>query len=357
MKRIILIISVLVTLFTMLSCGERNKGVTLVEVSWPKGFYPWIDVGVSAPLCEVLNGQLIIAGGANFPTTPAVEGGTKRLHNHVFIQEGQSWTHTCKIPTPLAYGGSFVIDNNLYIIGGNNGNSPTADVNVLSRVNDWFEINRATSLPMAVEQFGYAFHNHTIYVAGGMTQDGGSRAAFAGKVNKAKIEWTTLPSLPEPLVQPIAFVADGRLYVWGGFNPESKEIFTTGWRLDEENAQWEPVGEPQDNAPFVGSSVVSLSDGRTVVIGGVDKEIFSWGLSATGDEKYRYMTMDPKAYKFNQNIRIYDPSTESWTIAGKTACLALAGAGLTCDGNSIYIIGGEIKPGVRTPKIWKLELK
>ena len=357
MKRIILIISVFVTLFTMLSCGERNKDVSLTNLGWPTGFYPWYDKGVSAPFCGILNDEFILAGGANFPRKPAADGGQKALHDHIFILKNGQWQHSCRLPSPLAYGGSFVIDNNLYIIGGNNGERPVNNTTVISKTCDWIEMNTCTSLPKAIEQAGYAQVGHTIYVAGGISEDGASRSVYAGEVNGIKISWAELPQLPEPLVQPIAMATESRLYVWGGFNPETKEIFTTGWYLDEGSPDWKAIGTPEENAPFVGATSIALPDGRFAVIGGVDKDIFSWGLSATGKDKHKYMTMEPKAYKFNQNIRVFNPETQTWTVEGRAEKLALAGAGLASDGNSLYVIGGEIKPGVRTPQIWKFELE
>lgn len=210
---------------------------------------------------------------------------------------------------------------------------------------------------MAIEQAGYAQVGHTIYVAGGISEDGASRSVYAGEVNGIKISWVELPQLPEPLVQPVAMATESRLYVWGGFNPETKEIFTTGWYLDEGSPEWKAIGTPEENAPFVGATSIALPDGRFAVIGGVDKDIFSWGLSATGKDKHKYMTMEPQAYKFNQNIRVFNPETQTWTVEGRAEKLALAGAGLASDGNSLYVIGGEIKPGVRTPQIWKFELE
>lgn len=357
MKRIILIISVFVTLFTMLSCGERNKDVSLTNLGWPTGFYPWYDKGVSAPFCGILNDEFILAGGANFPLKPAADGGKKALHDHIFILKDGQWQHSCKLPSPLAYGGSFVIDNNLYIIGGNNGEHPVDNVLVISRVCDWIEMNTCTRLPKAIEQAGYAMNGHTIYVAGGVSAEGASRSVFTGEVNGIKISWAELPQLPEPLVQPVAMATENRLYVWGGFNPETKEIFTTGWYLDEGSHEWKAIGTPEENAPFVGATAISLPDGRFAVIGGVDKDIFSWGLSATGKDKHKYMTMEPKAYKFNKDVRVFNPETQEWTVEGRAEKLALAGAGLASDGNSLYVIGGEIKPGVRTPQIWKFELE
>ena len=357
MKRIILIISVFVTLFTMLSCGERNKDVSLTNLGWPTGFYPWYDKGVSAPFCGILNDEFILAGGANFPRKPAADGGQKALHDHIFILKNGQWQHSCRLPSPLAYGGSFVIDNNLYIIGGNNGERPVNNTMVISKTYDWIEMNTCTRLPKAIEQAGYAQVGHTIYVAGGISEDGASRSVYAGEVNGIKISWFELPQLPEPLVQPIAMATESRLYVWGGFNPETKEIFTTGWYLDEGSPDWKAIGTPEENAPFVGATSIALPDGRFAVIGGVDKDIFSWGLSATGKDKHKYMTMEPQAYKFNKDVRVFNPETQGWTVEGGAEKLALAGAGLASDGNSLYVIGGEIKPGVRTPQIWKFELE
>lgn len=43
------------------------------------------SLGVSAPFAGIHNGQLIVAGGCNFPDKPVTEGGVKRYYEEIFI--------------------------------------------------------------------------------------------------------------------------------------------------------------------------------------------------------------------------------------------------------------------------------
>ena len=40
--------------------------------------------GVSAPFTGMINGEAVIAGGCNFPDTPAAEGGTKVFYGNIY---------------------------------------------------------------------------------------------------------------------------------------------------------------------------------------------------------------------------------------------------------------------------------
>ena len=90
----------------------------------------------------------------------------------------------------------------------------------------------------------------------------------------------------------------------------------------------------------------TLSDGRIAVAGGVNKDIF---LEALRNQAPDYLQHPAEWYRFNPNVFIYDPDTESWSIEETTAEAARAGAsivaGQDCD---LYLLGGEIKPRIRT---------
>lgn len=46
-----------------------------------------IESGVSACYSGILSGKLLIAGGCNFPGTPASEGGKKKYYQGIYVAE------------------------------------------------------------------------------------------------------------------------------------------------------------------------------------------------------------------------------------------------------------------------------
>ena len=73
---------------------------------------------------------------------------------------------------------------------------------------------------------------------------------------------------------------------------------------------------------------------------------------AVNHPKPGYMTHPVEWYRFNPYICVYQAG--QWHIAGKETIAARAGAALARHGQEVYIIGGELKPGVRTPDIYRL---
>lgn len=343
---------------TVAACGTRKPeaGFLLEDTGWPSACSEGYHHGVSAPFCTIHEGSLLIAGGANFPEVPAAEGGKKRFYSDIHVLKQDGWTLAGQLPFPLAYGGCVTCGGRTLLIGGSNEDGIADDVFHLMPLGDGIMAIPDTPLPYPVEQAGYAAEGSTIYVAGGLTPDGVNGMVLSGTMKEDSIEWEEIAEMPEDLVQPIAFASDGYLYIWGGFDPRSGTVSTNGWRLDTDSRTWEAAGKGPDEETFAGASSVVLADGRAAVTGGVDKDIFTWGLSATGEDKAEYMAMDPEEYRFNGRLRLYDPEKGTWEVAGESAELALAGAGLATDGSTLYIAGGEIKPGIRTPQTWKLEL-
>ena len=88
-----------------------------------------------------------------------------------------------------------------------------------------------TPLPYPVEQAGYAADGSVVYVAGGITPDGVNMKVLAGKIRGLDIEWEETAPMPEPLVQPVAFITGGHLHVWGGFDPQAKTVSSKGWKM------------------------------------------------------------------------------------------------------------------------------
>lgn len=71
-----------------------------------------------------------------------------------------------------------------------------------------------------------------------------------------------------------------------------------------------------------------------------------------------YMTHPFEWYDFNNRLMIYDAEKCKWRILGKHSAFSLVGSpGICRIGDDVYIINGEIKPGIRTSQNWKLNIR
>lgn len=313
--------------------------------------------GISAPFCGSLDGQVITAGGANFPEKPVVEGGLKKFYKDIFsISQNGEWRAIGELPTALAYGCTFSLEDRVIFAGGSNLEGTVDSVYSISINNGKASVENLDALPVKIDQAGFTNIGNSLYIAGGVANGVPSSSVINGTFDGKNVIWKEISRLPEPMVQPVVFVNGKSLYVWGGCNPATGDVISKGYMLDMESGEWKDVASVPENGTFTGSAI-SVVNNRAYVTGGVNKEVFSKGIRAMGDEKKAYMTMPPANYRFNRHIWEFDPSAESWKSLGECGKTALAGAGMIAIGNKLYIIGGEIKPGVRTPESWIINIK
>ena len=78
--------------------------------------------GFAGPFAGVSSGTLVVAGGANFPSSYPWEGGSKVWHDRIFLlpEGAKAWTvSTSKLPKALAYGVSVSLpERNLIVMLG-----------------------------------------------------------------------------------------------------------------------------------------------------------------------------------------------------------------------------------------------
>ena len=155
--------------------------------------------GISAAFCGILDGKPVIAGGANFRDVPAAENGAKVFYDDIFVLDGTDWLYAGKLPERMAYGGSAICGNRLYMFGGNGGNGSMSDVCSLSLKDGKADVRKETSLPFPIEQAGYASEGNRIYVVGGLSGHSASRKVVVGAVHlveKFAREFLCLPRHP-----------------------------------------------------------------------------------------------------------------------------------------------------------------
>lgn len=326
--------------------------------------------GVSALAAGKIGNTLIIAGGANFPDTPAAEGGSKAFHDRIFVlpDGADSWTEAGQLPRPTAYGAVFQLEDRIIIAGGAGYEGSYADVTELrlfeshcgeeqcDGLNGIFAVTTPLPpLPVPVEQAAAARTGRKLYIAGGLSGGAPSTGVYVCDLDRSG-EWSLEAELPEPMVQPIAAATERYLYIWGGFDPAKKEAAGYGFRFDMQSREWSRIAGLPDGGTAVGSTAVQDSNGTMWVAGGVNREIFNAALRQPAEKNAEYLSHPAGYYRFRNEIYKFDPASESWSLAGRTQAAARAGAALVLSDDGLTIINGELKPGIRSAEINKLAI-
>ena len=306
--------------------------------------------GVSAPFCGVLGSAPVVAGGANFPDKSLLEGGTKKVYRDIWLLDGGAWRHAGLLPDSTAYGATFQLADRLVFAGGNAAGVTTDKVYAVCRSGEGVRLETLPALPMPVEQAGWTAADGNLYLAGGQSGADACTKVFA--CGTGDFAWKEIAELPVALVQPVAYARAGKLFVWGGFNPAAAEAYRTGWCLDLTDGTWSDAPAVPDGGTFVGATGVTLPDGRLLVLGGVNIDIFNRALHNTPEDRIPYLSKEPAEYRFRQAAYVFDG--KSWEQAGVSEDMALAGPGVAACGGKVYVAGGELKPGVRSPKLLEL---
>lgn len=328
-------------------CGGRTHGVEWHAAARVESGDARYDKGVSAMYAGVADGLMVIAGGANFPDVPAAEGGGKAFYDHIFVGDGETWHRAGSLPERAAYGVSFQCGDGVVIAGGTNESGPLRSVFKLNPYSvDSVSVTVLPPLPFAVEQAAGAEVGGWLCLFGGIA-DGKPSAellAFDGE------GWRRLTPAPEPMVQPVAASSGGRLYVWGGFDSAAKSAGGNGYCYDPQRDEWSAVAGHPDGGTFTGGCALTLGDGRILCTGGVDRGVFSAALTMPAERSREYLSQPIEAYRFQRSVRIFDPVSGEWNCEGESACTARAGASMLLFGGDVWLLGGELKPGVRTPE-------
>ena len=327
-----------------------------------------IECGVSAAYAGMAGAKPVMAGGCNFPQKdPLAKDATKKFYKGVYAAtatpQGLEWKQVATLPEAAAYGVAAPTAEGLFIAGGQTADgSLTSAMMITVGTDGKATIKQLAPLPEPVDNAYAASDGMTVYVVGGNVSGKPSQRVFAYSV--ATNTWKELPSMPgNARVQPVAAVSGGKLYVWGGFagRHDGKEpsLELDGLVYDPILEMWEPVTGATNRDGYKlglgGGVALPLPDGRVIATGGVNPEVF---IDALRNQAPDYLQHDPSWYKFNPSVVIYNPATDSWTEAATSQDAARAGAALIegNDGN-YYLLGGEIKPRIRTPKALKIDVK
>jgi len=327
---------------------------------------PGIECGISAPFAAMSGGRLIFAGGCNFPENPMAAGAQKKFYSGIYAADPSTmlWKRIGTLPEATAYGATADTPEGIVLIGGTPGGKATSDVKILKfESGELRGIDNLPSLPCTLDNMASAVIGSKVYVAGGNADGKPSAELYMLDMSDLAQGWSRLRTMPgNPRVQPVMAAAKNRdgetcLYLWGGFAGRHDEYEPTlelgGLCYTPSKNRWSVLPAPTDkNGEEIstgGGAACTLSDGRIAITGGVNKDIF---LGALRDQPADYLSHPIEWYRFNNNILIYNPRKKKWNIESAMPETARAGAAMVAGPNSdFYLIGGELKPRIRTAEI------
>jgi len=348
-----------------------------------------LQKGVSAAYAALIDDNLLVAGGCNFPDKLGFEGGKKVFYDEIllFNKTQNQWQTIGKLPEATAYGVSVAIPDGYLWIGGQTATHSLATCHKVQYTKEkGLTFTDFPALPEPLDNFSGASVGSKVFVAGGNASGKASNKVFYINAATGK-EWKQLPDFPsdarvQPVLAAIEKDNDTLLYVLGGFfGGDATKTPTMGEKVlafSLKQQQWHEVAL-QENPnkeifSLTGATALAIDNRYIACFGGVNHSLFintitdlyhlGKDTSLTDDQRKHknydymshYMTQPIAYYKFNQECYLFNTHTKQWSVLNIQPDFARAGATLVGTPTEFYLVQGELKPGVRSPKTYKLKI-
>ena len=349
------------------------------------------SLGLGGPLVGVHNDALIVAGGANFPEPVWENDKLWRDAAWVLTRDGTGeyvWHGDFKLSRPIAYAACASTEQGVVCIGGNDGDATFAECFLLQwePTTQRLEQKPLPSLPNPCAYGAAAVIGATVYLSGGQTDAELSTAtsellrldmsSYDGA--PGSVAWERLPNWPGP---PRAFhvaVAqhngfDDCIYVISGRSSRSidgieqtpGEAVTDDWYALRDVYEFNP--QRYDSAAFDATKGVYDGTGRFAtpwrrradvpqcVMAGPAGAIGQSHIFILGGDTGRLAPQTDELKLehpgFPKKTFAYHTITDTWIEAGDLPANQVTTPAVQW-GDAIIVASGEIKPRVRTPKVW-----
>jgi N-acetylneuraminic acid mutarotase len=204
--------------------------------------------------CAVLNGKLYAIGGVGLTSV------------EVFDPSNGNWSAGVALPSEVKYGTAITVDGKIYLIGGQ---SPSVNLNqVLCFDPSTSQWSAKANMPTARHGVKLVWFENRIWAIGGNAV--GLRDVES--YDPATDAWQTEASLITARGWPVAWVANGRIYLSGG-KDGSTSFLNSIEVYDPATKQWASAGNFPENK-YVADTVV-LNDKAYVVAGQTATNVFS----------------------------------------------------------------------------------
>lgn len=369
MKKLLGILFLLCSVVAM--AGNRMTWEYVGSLPAQKGYEK--NIGAAGLLQGQIGNYLVVGGGANFPEKPLTEGGKKVTHKDVYLLEEvgnelkvidqMQWEY------PFGYGASVTVGDSIYYLGGSADLANSKNILKVSIQDKKLHIEKVGELAKGFENGVAAYQNGKIYYGVGKFENGEGKLANSNAFyvyDIATRENKELAAFPgEARQQTVGQILNGKFYVFSGGSSVS---YVDGYAYDFHKNTWEKVADvlvDGKKISLLGANSVKLSDSEMLVIGGFNYDLWNEAnekLSSLKEEaleeyKAQYFGKEPFRYGWNNKVLVFNAKTNAWKSIGELPFDAPCGEALLKKGKFVYSINGEIKPGVRTPRIFRGEMR
>lgn len=309
-------------------------------------------LGFAAPFAGVVDGSLVVAGGANFPDGAPWDGGAKVWHDRVFAldQPDGTWREVGRLPRPLAYGVSITTPRGMLCIGGSDADRHYADCFLLRLVGGQVATEDLPALPRPLANMAGVCLGNTVFIMGGTTTPTATSAEdalWAYQLDAPQRGWNELAPVPGPgRLLPVVGARAGAVFVFSGaaLSPDSagkpvRTYLRDAWRYNPKQG-WKRLADlprPAVAAPF---PAPATGASHLFVIGGDDGALVDF---------------EPKSRHpgFPRSLLGYDTVTDTWAeFAPLPSALQSPVTVPMVEWRGQFVIpSGEIRPAVRTPQV------
>lgn len=313
--------------------------------------------GFAGMFAGVTDGQLLAAGGANFPEAPPWEDGTKVWYDTVWMLDSPegTWRKAGTLPRPLGYGVSVTHRNAVICVGGSDSERHHAAVFRLEWQDGELHQTTLPSLPVPVANLCGAVLGDTLYVAGGIeTPEATATLGTFLSLNLAadRPAWKQLDTWPgPPRMLATAAVQDDSFFLVGGTDlsagPDGKPLrqyLTDAYRFTP-GSGWKQIADLPRPAVAAPTPAAAFGQSHFVVISGDDGS--RYGQPASEDHP-----------GFPATVLAYHTVTDTWTTWGETPAPHVTAPTARwkdpAGEDAWVVVNGESRPGVRSPEVWSL---
>lgn len=297
----------------------------------------------------VSRGALLAAGGANFPGKKPWDGGAKVWYDRVFVLERPdgAWREAGRLRRPLGYGVSVSHPSGVICAGGSDADRHYRECFRLEWTGDRLRTTPLPPLPRPIANGCGALVENALYVAGGQEAPASGHAlvtVYRLDLGAAPPRWERVTDLPGPgRIFATAAALEGDLYVVGG-----AELVTvngrTGRRYLRDAYRYRP-GSGWERLADLPHSVVAAPTPAPAAPGGF--------AVLGGDDGSQVETPPDRHPGFRKTVLLYDRESGRWTDQGELPAPRVTVPCVKWRG--LWVVpSGEMRPGVRSPQVWGL---
>lgn len=218
--------------------------------------------------------------------------------------------------------------------------------------------NSLPSLPSGFKNGFSAVINDVLYVGLGSL---GSRC-FTLQLSDKEATWQSCKNFPYGNIEsPVSVQCGNSIWLFGGV--VNDQMNDKVYQYDPNDSAWVSYDSPCP-VGLLGSVAHAISDKEIVFIGGYNKQIFddiNYRLSSSQPENkhlilYEFLSKPIEYYQWNRIVWVFNTEYKTWTAIGNNPNYATCGSAPIEFNGELWLVDGEIKPGLRVAQVSAFDL-